>query len=112
MVIVRRSFIPEIEFNSRDRFEQVTKPDFSASLYSLVSSGVAGSQMSSRGYIFPEVPQDDLVAHEMPDYQRLKDVDMVDREEFVEDFIQNPSNYEKVERIEPKEETTSSDAVS
>lgn len=112
MVIIRLFHEPIRWPNPRNIFEQVTKPDFSASLYSLVSSGVAGSQMSSRLYQFPIVPDDDLLAHEMPDYQRLKDVDMVDREEFVEDFIQNPSNYEKVERIEPKEETPSSDAVS
>lgn len=109
MVIIRLFHEPCVWRSGRDIFEQVTKPDFSPSLYSLVSSGVAGSQMSSRLYTFPVVPEDDVAAHDMPDYQRLKDVDMVEREDFVDDFVNNPDNYE---RIESKKEEISSDAVS
>lgn len=105
-------------YQDRNDQEQVTVQDFSPSIYDMVRTGNVGSMPgnSSSRYTFPDVPDDDDAAHGLPDYQRLKDADMVEREAFVDDFVANPDNYEKSgevsqeEKIKPAPEAGSSGA--
>lgn len=85
------------EYVERDIFEKVTVQDFSPSIYDMVKTGIAGiGNVNSGRYSFPNVPENDAEAHEMPDYQRITlNADIAEKEEFIEQFFQNEKNYEK-----------------
>lgn len=91
------------EYNERDIYEQVTVPDIGPSLHHMVSTGDVGPMSSrSRNYTYPDLGDDDN-AHDHPDYEKLDHLDLVEKEEYVENFIKNPNNYEKpIEK--PKDE--------
>lgn len=81
--------------NDRDQYEQVTLPDISPSLYQMVTTGTVGSmQGNTQLYQFPDLGDDDE-AHDHPDYMKLDKLDIVEKEQFINNFIENPNNYEK-----------------
>lgn len=82
--------------------EQVTVPDFSISIQSMVLNGTAGqlaqnSQHSGK-YNYPTITGDDETDHNTPDYGKIKDGDLTERDEFVNEFLTNPDNYEKIQQ--------------
>lgn len=89
------------EYNDRNIFEQVTVPDVSPSLYQMVTTATVGSMPgSSPAYQYPDLGDDDQ-AHDHPDYMKLNDLDIVEKNEFVDKWLENPDLYEKVE-VKPK----------
>lgn len=92
------------EYNDRDIFEKTVQIDFSPSIYDMVKTGVAGiSNVNSGRYTFPPTPDDDNEAHEMPDYQRLRDIDIAEKEQVIDEFLNDENNYVKPE---PSTETS------
>lgn len=81
--------------------EQVTVPDTSPSLTYMVTTGNVGSMSSANRYTFthaPETETDD--DHDMPDYQRLKDVDLVEREEWSKELFEDLKSKHEEKRSE------------
>jgi len=84
-----------INKNDRNEKEVVTVIDESPSLYQMVMSGSVGSMPGNTNlYTYPDLG-DDEEAHEHPDYMRLDRLDILEKEEFVNNFNLNPNNYEK-----------------
>lgn len=86
-------------------FEQVTVPDVSPSLYKMVTTGMVGSITgNARNFSYPDLEEDEELAHDHPDYEKLNHLDNVEKEAFVEDWLHNPKNYEKRKEEPPKED--------
>lgn len=101
------SYVPIAKvYEERNTKEQVTIPDVSPSLYQMVMSGTVGSMPGNTNlYNYPDLGDDDDEAHEHPDYMKLDKMDIVEKEDFVENFTNNPNNYEKKEQSSEKTET-------
>lgn len=97
------------EYNDRVN-EQVTEPDTSLSLTQMVMTGTVRS--SNPNYIYPELPEDDEEAHDHPDYEKLDKQDIVEKEQFVENWLEKPENYEKSETPEGETSGTETPRVS
>ena len=92
------------EYNDRDIYEITVRPDYSTNLTQMVMTGTVGSLTVHHNgkYQYPELGDDDE-AHDHPDYEKLHNSDPVVKENYVEEFINNPNNYEKVEKVEKTE---------
>jgi len=87
-----------------DIFEQVTVPDVAPSLYQMVTTATVGSMPgNSVLYQYPDLGDDDD-AHDHPDYEKLDKLDIVEKEAYAENFLNNPKNYEKKD-VSDKTET-------
>lgn len=84
------------EYQERDIFEQVTEPDVSMSLTQMVNTGTVPS--SGKNYVYPDLPDDEEAAHDAPDYEKLNSSDIVEKEQFVEQWLEKPENYEKLDQ--------------
>jgi len=85
-------------------YEQVTIMDVQPSLHSMVTTGIVGNQMGNSRYVYPDLGDEDE-AHEHPDYQRVNDMDNVEKQEFAEMWLKNPKFYEKKKESEPEAQT-------
>lgn len=90
-----RKPVGRIAYNDLNIFEQVTVPDVAPSLSAMVRSGVVPAG-SSTLYTSPDFETDDE-AHDGPDYSKLNNLDLVEKEEFVQEWEKDPRNYEKKE---------------
>lgn len=101
------------EYNDRDVNELVTEPDESPSLYQMVENATAANYMNkNNNYEFPDLEEEDELAHERPDYEKLNLMDDVHKAEFVEAFINDERNYEKkVEIVEDKKTEPEGDSL-
>lgn len=100
------------EFRHQFFDEQVTVPDCGPSLYQMVTSMTVGSMPGSNpAYAYPDLGDDDE-AHDHPDYEKLNHMDMVHKEEYADEFVNNPKNYEKEVEDVSAEVSTSSEEVS
>lgn len=95
-----------IEHPHGDIFEQITEPDVSPSLHQMVvTQTVAAMAVRSSAYSSPDYDadseEDDDLAHDDPDYMKLHGLDIVDKEAFVEEWLLDPKNREKVEQKDP-----------
>lgn len=83
--------------------EEVTELDVSPSLYQMITSATVGSMPgNSNAYKYPDIGDDDE-AHDHPDYSKLDSLDLAERDNYVNEFLNNPNNYEKKEE-QPKVE--------
>lgn len=79
-----------------DIFEQVTIQDVAPSLYQMVMSGSVGSMPgNSNLYQYPDLGESDDDYHDHPDYEKLDKLDIVEKEQYAEQFLNDPKNYEK-----------------
>lgn len=112
--VVRLEFVPQVEYSHGDPHEQVTVPDSSPSLVQMVMSGNAGAlSVGSTKYSYPDLDDDDDENHDLPDYEKLNKLDVIEKEEFVDLFLKNPKNYVKKEEessgpVDAEEKTGSS----
>lgn len=88
------------EYVNGDIHQIVTVPDVSPSLYQMISTATVGSMPgNSPNYKYPDLGEDDDQAHDHPDYEKLNQLDIVEKESFVESWLEKPENYEKKEVI-------------
>jgi len=73
--------------------EIVTVPDVGLSIRQMIETGVAGS--FGKGFSFPDLDEDDEIAHDSPDFEKLNKLDPVEKQIFVDEWLKNPDNYEK-----------------
>lgn len=92
-----------------DPQEQVTQLDEGPSLTYMVTTGNVGSMNNNQNkYAYLDNLEDDEL-HDEPDYSKVKDMDNVEKQQLVEDFLQNEQNYEKKDTsttVETKVEAT------
>lgn len=106
MVKENKEEVREVCLDSRKRLattytwldnEQVTVPDVAPSLMSIVMTGNVGSMPSnSSRYSYGPQIDDDEELHETPDFMKLKDADLVERQQFIDEFVEQ--NQEKDEK--------------
>lgn len=96
------------EYQRENADEQVTMPDMSPSLTAIVMTGNVGSMPGNNNrYVYPDMPDDDNEAHEMPDFQALQSIDPVEKENLVNEFINDDNNYVKEEKTASPTDSTS-----
>lgn len=100
--LIRLWHVPQVQSEHGDIYEQVTEPDVSPSLYQMITTATAGSMPgNNQAYEYPELGTDEQ-AHDHPDYEKLNKLDLVEKDIYVENWLQKEENYEikKKEREE------------
>lgn len=88
------------QYEDRDVFEEVTQPDLSPSLYSMVTTQTVGSMPgNSPNYVFQDIGDDDEEGHSHPDYGKLGTLDPIERENVVNSLVDNfETNFNEKEK--------------
>lgn len=98
------------EYHHGDIYEQVVEPNLSPSLYQMVQTATVGSMPgSSPAYSYPDLEDDDDLAHEHPDYEKLNQLDIVEKEVYVNEWLSKPENYEKAKETTSSKDSTESE---
>lgn len=99
-----------VEYPNAHAKEQVTVPDYSPSLVQMVTTGTVGSMTgNSKKYFYEDLDDDDELAHDAPDYEKIQSYDIVEKKELISQFIENNEKENDEPKVETKVTTENAD---